>query len=308
MENLITNQEDEELKKIRSVLFPAIGIQIITGFNQYPSKTENKLLKKLKSFIQKKANVIKINYLHEDLLEDRLHYMQIKRMLEKYCDQIKIQRIKHEAISRFSSYRLEEKWRADEYFLVDQKPIKEEDVDALIKQNITIIGCGLQNELIIRSEKQDMEVILEQFRLHANKYEINPDTGEYILMPRTNEIKLNPNETWDEPWEIPCITVRAEGINKVKTYEKVRKISFDMHNSIASLIIGNKWDTVYENKFGTLLIPHFKEYLTSKDFRPDDINSDYFANKIFFNWINEVDWKRVAKTIEMYGYMFKDLL
>ena len=59
---------------------------------------------------------------------------------------------------------------------------------------------------------------------------------------------------------------------------------------------------------GILLIPSFKEYLTLKGFRPNDVDDNHFANKIFFEWINEVNWKRVAKTIEMHGHMFKDIV
>lgn len=291
---MTTGQEDEELKRIRSIFFPAIGIQIITGFNLYPAKENS----------QDEGN-IRISYLHEDLLEDRLHYMQIKHMLEEYCDQIKIERIKHEVINRFSSYHLEEKWRTDKYFLIDQTPVEEKDVDALIKQDITVIGCGSQNELIIKCEKKDMEYILEQFRLYSNKYEIDADTGEFVLIQGTNKRKPNSNETWDEAWDIPCIIVYADGVDRIKTYDGARKISFNIHNNILSLIIGDKWDTVYENESGTLLIPSFEEYLASRDFKPNDINSDYFVNKVFFNWLNHTDWKRVEKTIELYGDMFE---
>ena len=42
MENSTTGQEDEELKKIRGLLFPAIGIQVITEFNLYPTKENSK--------------------------------------------------------------------------------------------------------------------------------------------------------------------------------------------------------------------------------------------------------------------------
>ena len=303
METLISNQEEQELKRIRSMLFPAIGIQIITGFNVYPTKENSE-----KDSQDNNGRNIRISYLHEDILEDKLHYIQIKNMLEKYCDQIKTQRIKHKAIDRFSSYRLEIDWRAEQYFLVDQTSVKEEEVDDLIRKNITVIGCGSQNELIIECERDALEYILKQFRLYANRYEINSNTGEYVLIPGVNERKQNPNKIWDKAWETPCIIVHAEKADKIKTYERVRKILFGMHNGIASLIIGNKWDTVYEDDSGILLIPSFKEYLTLKGFRPNDVDDNHFANKIFFEWINEVNWKRVAKTIEMHGHMFKDIV
>lgn len=301
---MTTSQEDKELKKIRGLLFPAIGIQIITGFNLYPAKENSK-----ECSLDSNGKIIRISYLHEDLLEDRLHYMRIKGMLEKYSDQIKTQRIKHEAISRFSSYRLEEGWRADEYFLVDQTPVRKEDIDDLIREDITVIGCGLQNELIIECEKDALEYILEQFRLYANAYEIDHNIGKYVLIPGTNEKKPNPHETWDKAWEIPYIIVRAEGIDRVKTYDKVRKISFQSGNEIASLIIGNKWDTPYAmDESKSLVVPPFGYYLALRNFIPDNINNNYFANRVFVDWINKINWEKVMKTKESYGDIFKDLL
>ncbi len=295
------HQLKDKMKNLRDVLFPAIGLQVITGFNSYVAKEDSQ--------DNRNEENITINYLHEDLLENKLHYMQIKRMLEKYCDQIKTQKIKHETITRFSSYRLELGWEAEQYFLIDQTSVEEEEVDDLIKQNITVIGCGPQNELIIECDKDVLEYILEQFRLYANKYEINQDTGEYVLISKTNRIKPNLRKTWDKSWEIPCIIVRAEGIDKIKTYEKVREISFKIDDEIASLIIGDKWGIGYDNdESATLSIPPFKEYLSLKNFMPDNINSNYSANKIFFDWINKVNWKMVAKTQELYPHMFNDII
>lgn len=299
------NQEiGNEMKRIREVLFPAIGIQIITGFNLYQTTPETNNEQQ-----PNKHGEAVISYLHEDLLEERLHYFQIKQMLEKYSDQIKVQRIKHEAITRFSSYRLEEGWRTEEYFLVDQTPVKAEDVDDLIRQDITVIGCGPQNELIIRCERDALEHILEQFRLHANQYEVDQDTGNVVLLEGTNEKKLNPNETWDKAWEIPVIIVYAKGVDKIKTYDKVRKVSFRREKSIVSLIIGDKFDIPYamgESK--SLVIPSFEYYLALRKFVPDEIDDTYFVNKIFFDWINHINWIKVAKTKELYRGMIRGIL
>lgn len=294
-------QTTDEIRRIRNILFPAIGIQIITGFNLYDSK-EN-----LFASSHDDKN-IKISYLHEDLIQNAPHYEQIKRMLEKYCDQARIQKIEHEVISRFSSYLLEEDWPAKEYFLIDQTPIKKEDVDGLIKQNITVIGCGSQNELVIKCDASDMDAILEQFRLCANKYEIDPNTGEYVYTAATGKPKSNPHETWAMPWEVPCIIVNTQEMDEIKTYARVRKISFDLQHGIASLLIGNKWDTANkEDESSGLAIPTFRDYLAFKSFKPSSIDSNYFANLVFFNWINAIKWERVAKTKESYKHMFEKL-
>ena|GEM_PF-5798772 len=290
------NKTSAELRKIRGLLFPAIGIQIITGFNIYPASD---------SFYCDDC-AVKISYLHEDLLEGRPHYEEIKSMLQKYCDQIKVQRIEHEAINRFSSYNLEEGWRADRYFLVDQTPVKEEDVDELIRQKITVVGCGKQNELIIKCEQDSMEYILEQFRLHANKYEINPDIGNFVLVAGTNTRKLNQNKLWTNAWEVPTIIVYARDINKIKAYEKAKSISLDLPDGIVNLVIGNKWNKSYaQSKPETLFIPSFEEYLISKDFSSFRIDNNHFANKIFFDWINKIDWARVKRTIELHADLFE---
>jgi hypothetical protein len=292
----MNSKENQEIKKLRTLLFPAIGLQIITGFNMYPKKDVSDCFE---------GKNIEISYLHEDILEGKLHYIGIKQMLEKYCDQIKTQRIEHEAITRFSSYRLEESWEAEEYFLIDQTPVKLENIEDLIKQNITIIGCGMQNELIIRCEKDIMYYILEQFRLYANKYEISSETGKIILTPETGRIKLNQNETWHGAWEIPTIIVRAPRFNKIKTYEKVKKISFNVENEDVSLIIGNKWDERYINEEDrNLAIPSFQDYSVFKGFNAQKIDDNYFANEIFFDWLNEIKWERVKKTLELYTNLF----
>lgn len=292
---------DEEIRKLRSVLFPAIGIQIITGFNVYGQNEQ-------KPVVSSDDKNVRISYLHEDLVQNAPHYEQIKRMLEKYCDQAKIQKIEHEVISRFSSYLLEEDWPAKEYFLIDQTHVKKEDVAGLIKQNITVIGCGSQNELIITCEMSDINAILEQFRLYANKYEVDLNTGEYVYTAATGKPKSNPHETWTMPWEVPCIIVNTQGMDEIKTYARVRKISFDLQHRVASLFIGNKWDLAYkEDESSSLAVPTFRDYLAFKSFKPSSIDSNYFANLVFFNWINAIKWERVAKTKESYKHIFEKL-
>lgn len=294
------DQTNDEITKIRKVLFPAIGIQIITGFNLYGPNEQLPA-------VSRDDKIVRISYLHEDLVQNAPHYEQIKRMLEKYCDQTRVQKLEHEVISRFSSYLLEEQWRTKQYFLIDQTPVKEKDVDELVRQNITVIGCGSQNELVIQCEINDIAAILEQFRLCANKYEIDVDTGEYVLSLGTDQRTLNLHKTWNEPWEVPCIFVHARTIDKIKTYARVKEVSFALPQGIASLVIGKKWDTACDTKTPvSLLIPSFEQYLESLNFAPVKVNNAYFANRIFFNWINEVNWKRVAKTLEMYGHIFTD--
>ncbi|MEM4263552.1 MAG: hypothetical protein QW666_01490 [Candidatus Woesearchaeota archaeon] len=289
---------DEEIRKLRSVLFPAIGIQIITGFNLYPTSDAS----------SDDAQEITISYLHEDLLEEKLHYLQIKRMLEKYCDQVKTQRLEHDVINRFSSYRLDEGWRAEQYLLVDQTPVKEEEVDDMIKQSITVIGCGKQNELIIKCEQDALNHILEQFRVYANKHEIDRETGRFVYISGTNAKKQNLNPTWTNAWEIPTIIVNARGLNEIKTYEKVRKVTFSLCSGLVSLILGDKLYNAYkEEETATWGIPSFKDYLALKNLKPDDIDNNYFANHIFFDWINRINWEYVVKTKELHGNLLKDV-
>lgn len=292
---------DNEMKRIRDVLFPAIGIQIITGFNLYLTPETNDEQQPTE------CGEVVISYLHEDLLEEKLHYLQIKQMLDKYSDQIKVQRIKHEAITRFSSYRLEEGWRTEEYYLVDQTPVKTEDVNNLVRQNITVIGCGPQNELIIRCEKDALEYILEQFRLHVNQYEIDQDTGRFVLIDGDIERKENKQTVWDNSWEIPVIIVHADGVDNIKTYERIRRIGFRTSTtSVVSMMVGNKWDTTYETDTPKkLIIPSLEQFLVLNSFNPIEVDDTYFANKIFVDWINEINWRRVAKTVELYSHLFK---
>src|SRR3989344_4814123 len=153
---MTSSRPNDEIIKLRDVLFPAIGVQIITGFNVYKTKEKAK---------DSNPHIARISYLYEDSEEGVMHYDQIENMLRKYCNQIMTQKIKHEDVSRFGSYRVEEGWRAKEYFLIDQTHVKEDDIGDFIKKDITVIGCGLQNELIIECDKNDLSHILEQFRL-----------------------------------------------------------------------------------------------------------------------------------------------
>jgi hypothetical protein len=70
-------------------------------------------------------------------------------------------------------------------------------------------------------------------------------------------------------------------------------------------MIGNKWDVAKEqDESQTLIIPSFKEYLSLKNIKSYNIDNNHFTNRIFFNWINEINWAKVAKTTEDYGHLF----
>ena len=117
---------------------------------------------------------------------------------------------------------------------------------------------------------------------------------------------LNPNPTWMNAWEIPTIIIKASALDRINAYEKAKKLTFRVSDGTLSTIIGDKWNNAYEKKSpNALLIPSFEEYLAAREFLPENISDKYFVNGIFFDWLNKIDWKKVEKTIESYGYMFK---
>ena len=284
----------DELGKIRSVFFPTIALQIVTGFNIY---------KDYKPFNDYGKNII-ISYLHTDLTKGKSHFEQIKRMLEEYTDRITIQRIKHEVISRDSSYGVKAGWETDEYFLPNQKPVKKEDVRGLLEDNVTVIGCEEQNELLIKCEKEALEHILEKFRLHLNRHEIDAETGEAVMDNLTGKKKFNPR-AWDNAWEIPPIII--SGVDRdIKSYERVKKINFDMPHDMVSLIIGGKWDKPPKDNTGReLFIPSLKDYLKMKNLNPTSVDYNHLTNKIFFDLLEYTDWEKVDKSYKMFKELYE---
>lgn len=126
-------------------------------------------------------------------------------------------------------------------------------------------------------------------------------------MGETTEKKENTQEVWDNSWEIPVIIVHADGVGNIKTYERVKRIGFrTATTSMVSLMVGNKWNTIYEtDNPEKLMIPSLEQFLSLNNFSPIEVDENYFANKIFVDWINEINWHRVANTVESYSHLFK---
>ena len=74
------------------------------------------------------------------------------------------------------------------------------------------------------------------------------------------------------------------------------------------MIIGNKWHSPYAiDETKSLVIPSFEDYLRLKNYKVDEVNSNYFVNRVFFNWINDINWAKVSKTKELHKNMFEDV-
>ena len=82
--NLLTVHE------LRKIFFPAIGFDMITGFNIYPKKTQS---------IDSK---IIIRYLHNKLTDNDEHKQELTDKISKFCGQALFQKICFKRIQRLS--------------------------------------------------------------------------------------------------------------------------------------------------------------------------------------------------------------
>lgn len=271
-----------KMEELRKLLFPAIAVDIITGYNVYPES------------VTPSAAKFRVSYLHSNLNEDDEHRKQLEHKVNAYGISVvlKPQRCQH--VGRTAAYRLEQGWQADEYYDAKCNRVPESAVDEVIKRGMPIIGVSKQYDLRIGiDDRKTLDALLEVFRKHANAYLVNKKTGKMVTYPTGEERKSRENRKHRiiDAWEVPFISVDGDEQVRLLGYQRVKRISLNGFGVDVSSLIDRKWDgDIVEPETG-LRYPTFREYLAYT--RVPNTMTDTAVNRVLADWINKVDWERL---------------
>lgn len=268
---------------LRRLLFPAVAMDIITGYNIYPET------------VTPPDAVFCVSYLHNKLSENDEHFRELERKVTDFGMTLLLEPEWCQRVDRTAAYLLEGGWEADEYYDARGQEIKKECVDKHIKQGVPVIGVSKQYDLRIGvNNRKNLEALLEIFRKHANAYLINKKTGKIITYPASKgrTKKQNRKHKISDAWEVPFISIDTGEPVQLPGYQSVRKIYLEGFDIDISLLIDRKWDgrIVHPEEAG-LVYPTFQGYL--RHFKVQTIESDSIINKVLADHLNKVDWRKL---------------
>ncbi len=266
------------MEDLRRLLFPAIAVDIITGYNAYQEPVT--------PFDAK----FRVSYLHSNLNENDAHRKQLEHKVREYGISVVLKPQRCQRVDRTAAYRLERGWQADEYYDAKGNRVQEGAVEQLIKQGAPIIGVSKQYDLRIGiDDRKTLDALLEVFRKYVNAYLINKKTGKIVTYPRGKERKSRENRKHRliDAWEVPFISVDTVEKLRLPGYQHVKRISLKSFGSDVSSLVDRKWDgKIIEPETG-LRYPTFREYLEYAGVPPT--TADTAVNKVLADWINTVD-------------------
>ncbi|HLC22239.1 MAG TPA: hypothetical protein VJJ79_00510 [Candidatus Nanoarchaeia archaeon] len=265
-------------ERIKEILFPAIAVDIITGYDVYKEK-------------QKGLNTtFTVNYLHANLEPTDAHRQELEEKIKEYGIHSILQSIRCQRLDRTAIYRLEYGWHADEYYDAEGNSITLDQVNELIKHESTVIGLSKQYNLQMGiDDKKTLDLLLNILRKHANLYVINKKTGKPVKYSSDNGLKQNRKHKIHDAWEIPIIGVETAKDIQLEGYRRVNKIFMDGFGDDIYTFVDKKWADTIKHPKKNLVYPTFKEYL-------EDTNISYsvshsLVNNILVEWLNEARWK-----------------
>ena len=273
-----------KMEELRRLLFPAIAVDIITGYNVYPEPVTPSDAK------------FRVSYLHSNLNEGDGHRKQLEHKVKEFGISVVLKPQRCQRVDRTAAYRLEQGRQADEYYDAKGNKVQEDAVDQLIRQGVPIIGVSKQYDLRISiDDRKTLDALLEVFRKHANAYLVNKKTGKIVTYPKAGERKSRENRKHRiiDAWEVPFISVDTDEQVRLPGYQHVKRISLKGFGADVSSLVDRKWDgDIIEPETG-LRYPTFRAYLEYA--RVPTTTADASVNKILADWINKVDWERLRQ-------------
>jgi len=271
-------------EELRKLLFPAIAIDMITGYNIYQEPATPSDAK------------FRVSYLHSNLKEEDEHRKQLEQKVNEFGISIVLKPQRCQRVDRTAAYRLEQGWQADEYYDAKGNKVPEDAVDQFIKRGMPIIGVSKQYDLRIGiNDRKTLDALLEIFRKHTNAYLINKKTGKIVTYSKGEERRSRENRKHRiiDAWEVPFISVDTGEQVLLPGYQRVKRISLNGFGSDVSSLIDKKWDgNIVEPETGTRY-PTFRAYLEYAGIRATI--ADTAINKVLADWINKVDWEKLRQ-------------
>jgi hypothetical protein len=211
----LIREHEEDLERIRALLFPLIHDRIITGYNIYPSS------------LKRADGLFFLNYLHSDLRKEDKHYQELGDMLVKQG--IAEERIniydqlidRQEVAERNADYVTLPDWQDPagmRYFDFDGNEIPPEIAKRLERE---LIGEGMQLELLIRlKDEEELRKATCMFRRYAS---------EFKLDRYGRKIGTNNPESIAGAWEVPLVVCTTSTNKKPRflvDFLRVNEFSF----------------------------------------------------------------------------------
>lgn len=272
------HQMETKDKRIKEILFPAIAVDIITGYDIYKEKQ--------KGFNTK----FTVNYLHANLEPADVHRQELEEKIKEYGLHVILQSIRCQRLDRTAIYRLEYGWRADEYYDAGGNSITIEQVDELVKYNVPVIGLSKQYNLRIGiDDKKTLDILLNILRKHANAYVINKKTGKPVKYYSDDWLKHNRKHKIHDAWDIPFIGVETTEDINLEGYQRVNKIFIESFVDDIYTFVDKKWADIIRHPQKGIVYPTFKAYL--EDAHISYSVSHALVNNILVDWLNEARWK-----------------
>ena len=266
----ITQNQSEQLKKDRILLFPLMGYNVITGLNIYESEA-----------IQKSEHNFILSYLHSELDEKDAHRQELEEKLKTSFGVMLFRKINFEKIDRYTSYRLKSGWEAQRYYNMQGTELKGKDLERARFLNEPIIGVAYQNELdIFMDDLRNVEEAVRIFREYCNAYLINPINGRCTLSEKRNKMKNKERIT--DAWEVPLIILKSKADSpNLEAYPQIKEVIIERDDFFINILVDNKAKTLFD------FLAMYGEQFDS---------SSVYANRVFVDWINKGLYSQAYKT------------
>ncbi len=220
---------EEYLQQFRSLLFPIIGKELITGYNIYRIVDKSK-----------KRPSFQLSYFHSDLSEKDEHRTALVEKLSDYGVIHLTEKVEENIICRNASYITKNLWDdplRTRYFDTSGNKILEE---TLLDFEGIIIAESLQYDMNIGVESEkDLALLIKIVNKHLYKY-IRNVQGNYVL--KKGEKALNPDGI-PGAWDIPLISLRTDKRKIIEGFSEISEIIIEMQGNeeiMASLFIDRK--------------------------------------------------------------------
>lgn len=263
---------DQKYERLRHGLFRPMGLGIITGVNIYGRE-------------EPKKQRFRLSYLYGKLDDD--HSKALKDTLQIHGFDPSISTSLY--VSRISAYKLKLGWEeeVEEFYYPSGERIEDRNkAKEAIKNKEPVIGVAKQQELRIDVDRtEDLVHLLEVFRTYTNYWVVQKDG---TLLKEKSEKIVN-KLAIDHSWDVPMIVVDSDEDLEGCGYLPVKKVGFLGYDEIVTSLIHRKFD---ERLCGdTEILPSFVDYFKENEY--EIIKDKVFANRIFVDFLDEVDWEHV---------------
>ena len=220
-------RERNALSKIRQLLFPLIGYNVITGFNIYKKQ-------------QTKKSEYRVRYSHSDLDTTDTHHKELIEKIGRFTDVAIDENASFEKVDRHTSYRLKRGWKSAKYYDIEARQLTKKEAIEAMNRKETIIGTDFQKDLRIDlDDYSSLTQLLNIFVDYCHAYTIDRQNGKFKknLNPKSRERRIVNQNAISNAWEIPLITISSNREEIHPSFRAIKEICIDENNFYISILI-----------------------------------------------------------------------